>query len=82
LGAVSANVTPGAAPGLAPTATPTTVAIGNATATVAYAGLAPTFPGLYQVNVQVPPGIAVGDGIPVVMTVAGQSSPSVSISIR
>jgi hypothetical protein len=31
------------------------------TATVAYAGLAPTLVGLYQVNVQIPSGITAGD---------------------
>ena len=38
-----------------------TAAVNNTPATIAYAGLAPTLVGLYQVNVQIPSGIAAGD---------------------
>jgi uncharacterized protein (TIGR03437 family) len=45
--------------------------------------LAPGFAvGLYQVNVVVPAGVAAGDSVPVVVSVAGQSSPPVTISVR
>jgi uncharacterized protein (TIGR03437 family) len=40
------------------TALPVTVVIGSLRLTPAYAGLNPVFPGLYQVNVEVPPGLA------------------------
>jgi uncharacterized protein (TIGR03437 family) len=49
-----------------------TVTIGSATAQVSFAGLAPKFAGLYQVNVAVPAGAA--SGSPVVIA----SGPSVS----
>ncbi|MGO9129961.1 MAG: hypothetical protein ACLQIS_09545 [Bryobacteraceae bacterium] len=37
---------------------------------------------MYQVNVAVPAGIATGDAVPVVLSVAGQSSPPVTIAVR
>jgi hypothetical protein len=40
---------------------------------VAFAGLAPGFSGLYQINVTVPEGIT-GDAVPVILTSAGESS--------
>ena len=50
-----------------------TVTIGGAPAPVAYAGLAPGFVGLYQVNAQVPTGLAAGNQ-PVVITMNGIQS--------
>jgi len=44
--------------------------------------LTPGLAGLYQVNVAVPAGIAMGDAVPVVLSVAGQSSPAVTIAVR
>jgi uncharacterized protein (TIGR03437 family) len=63
--------------------TPTlpTVTIGGIATKVLYAGLAPGFPGLYQVDVQVPPGVASGDDVPVVITM-GTASDSATISIQ
>ena len=58
------------------------VTIGGQAATVAFAGLAPGFTGLYQVNAVVPSGAIPGDQVPVVLTVAGQSSPVVSMAVR
>jgi hypothetical protein len=43
------------------TSNPITASVNNKAATVAYAGLAPTLVGLYQVNVQIPTGVAAGD---------------------
>jgi uncharacterized protein (TIGR03437 family) len=49
-------------PGVSSSTTNTiTASVNNKAATVAYAGLAPTLVGLYQVNVQIPSGIAAGD---------------------
>src|SRR2546428_46264 len=51
---------------LSRTVTPVTATVGGQTATVNFAGLAPTFTGLYQVNVVIPNGVAPGDNVPVV----------------
>ena len=46
-----------------------------------YAGLAPGFPDLYQVNLVVPAGVTPGSAA-VVLTIAGQSSPPVSLPVQ
>jgi uncharacterized protein (TIGR03437 family) len=58
------------------------VTIGGVPAPVSWAGLAPGFIGLYQVNVQVPQGIAAGDGAPVVLSTGATASNTVTISVR
>jgi uncharacterized protein (TIGR03437 family) len=58
------------------------VTIGGVNAPVQFAGLAPTFTGLYQVNVAVPSGITPGDNVPLVLTVAGQQSSAVTIAVK
>jgi uncharacterized protein (TIGR03437 family) len=60
---------------LAPVTAPVTVTIGGQPATVAFAGLVAPFARLYQVNVQVPAGLAAGDHAVVIQT-GGVSSPS------
>ncbi len=81
LGAVNPPVETGMlAPSVEPfarTANPVTASIGGVNATVEFAGLAPGFPDLYQVNVVVPLGVQPGSAAPVVLSVAGQSSPPV-----
>jgi uncharacterized protein (TIGR03437 family) len=59
-----------------------TVTIGDKQAAVLFAGLTPGFTGLYQVNATVPEGVTAGDQVPVVLTVAGRSSPPVTIAVR
>jgi uncharacterized protein (TIGR03437 family) len=59
-----------------------TATIGGQSAQVPFAGLAPGFAGLYQVNVTVPPGIAPGDNVPVILTVDGASSPPVTVAVQ
>ncbi|MBI3934350.1 MAG: carboxypeptidase regulatory-like domain-containing protein [Acidobacteria bacterium] len=59
-----------------------TVRIGGQVAAVDFAGLAPTFVGLYQVNTIVPAGVALGDNITVqITTFQGQTSNTVTIAI-
>ena len=70
----------GASP-LPQTKSPVTVTIGGQQAQVQYAGLAPGFPGLYQVNVFVPSGLAAGNQ-PVIISVGGQNSQSATIPIK
>jgi uncharacterized protein (TIGR03437 family) len=59
-----------------------TATIGGIPATVAFAGLAPGFAGLGQVNLIVPSGVQSGDAVPVVVTAAGSVAPAVTISVR
>lgn len=78
LGLVDPPVASGAAaPDSPPSATtnPVTVTIGGQDAPVSFAGLTPGLVGFYQINTVVPPGVTPGDA-PVVVSVAGQSSPS------
>ncbi len=62
-----------AAPGAAQTTIPATVTIGGGLATVDYAGLAPGFVGLYQINAHVPSGLPAGNQA-VVITMNGIQS--------
>jgi adhesin/invasin len=59
-----------------------TVTIGGQKATTSFAGLTPGFTGLYQINAVVPGGVAPGDAVEVTISVAGQVSPVVSMSVR
>jgi uncharacterized protein (TIGR03437 family) len=75
-GATSPAVAPGIlATTAASTVQPATVTIGGVTAKVLYAGLAPGYAGLYQVNVEVPVGVQAGNQ-PVVIQVNGGTSPT------
>jgi len=59
-----------------------TVTIGGLPATVSFAGLAPGFAAVYQVNAQVPAGVAAGDALPVVITQSGASSNTATIAAK
>jgi uncharacterized protein (TIGR03437 family) len=75
LGIVSPAVVEGQQPTTASqTVNPVTATIGGVNAPVSYAGVTPGAPGLYQVNLMVPSGIATGDKVPVQITIAGQTS--------
>lgn len=67
---------------LSHTANPVTVTIGGVNAPVQFAGLAPTYTGLYQINATVPTGIKPGASVPMVITVAGQQSTPVTVNIK
>jgi uncharacterized protein (TIGR03437 family) len=88
LGAVSANqpVTGAAASTdstkLAPTSSPATVTIGGVTAEPSFAGLAPGYVGLYQVNVQVPAAVAAGSAVPLTISIGGVTSNTVTIAVQ
>jgi uncharacterized protein (TIGR03437 family) len=71
LGAVASRPATGAAASstfLSSTTVPVGVRIGNIPAAVTFSGLAPGFVGLYQINVQVPEGVAPSGAVPVVLT--------------
>jgi uncharacterized protein (TIGR03437 family) len=68
---------------LSSTASPVTITIGGVDAPqVLFAGLAPGFTGLYQVNVVVPAGVAPGDAVPIIITVADRPGPPVTLAVR
>ncbi len=52
-----------------------TLTVGGQTAAVSYAGLAPTFAGLYQIDFTVPSGLTPGNQ-PIVLTVGGVATPT------
>jgi uncharacterized protein (TIGR03437 family) len=52
-----------------------TLTVGGKTADVSYAGLSPTFSGLYQINFTVPAGLTPGNQ-PIVLTVDGVPTPA------
>jgi uncharacterized protein (TIGR03437 family) len=85
LGAVIPLVTAGTAASvttLSRTANEVTVTFDGRPGQVLYAGLAPGYAGLYQVNAIVPEGLSPGDGVKVVVTINQQSSPPVTIAVR
>jgi uncharacterized protein (TIGR03437 family) len=59
-----------------------TVTIGGVPAYVSFAGLAPGWVGLYQVNVQVPANAPVGDTVPVALSVGGVTSNQVTMAVQ
>jgi uncharacterized protein (TIGR03437 family) len=61
---------------------PATVTIGGVNAPVQFAGLAPGFVGLYQVNAVVPAGLTVGSAVPVVISQNGVASNSATIAVH
>ncbi len=82
-GPVSNQPADGAAAGSSPLSTVTstvTATIGGQPADVSFAGLAPDFVGLWQVNITVPSGVAKGD-LPLTVTVGGQTSNSANVSV-
>jgi uncharacterized protein (TIGR03437 family) len=59
------------------------VMINNVPANVLFAGLAPGFAGLYQVNAVIPEGVKGGDAVPIVISLAGvPSQPLVTIAVQ
>jgi len=86
LGATQPSVVSGvAAPSAEPLARVTatvTAGVGGNPAPVSFAGLAPGFVGLYQVNVQIPTGVSTGPAIPLVLSQNGVVSNTVTLAIK
>ncbi len=59
-----------------------TVTIGGVNAEVTFAGLAPGFVGLYQINVRIPDDAPAGDAVNLVITSGGVASNTVTIAVR
>lgn len=85
LGAVNPTVMDGSAAPPTPlsntVATPT-VTIGGKSAVPFFSGLSPGFVGLYQIDVTVPTGITPSSEAPVVVSIAGETSPPVTIAVK
>jgi uncharacterized protein (TIGR03437 family) len=85
LGPVTNQPATGAAALVSPlsyTMTTPTVTIGGMMAVVSYAGLAPDFAGLYQVNAIVPPGVSPGNTVQVVISMGNFASNTVTIAVQ
>jgi len=67
---------------LSQTIDPVTMTIGGVNVPVFFAGLAPGYAGLYQVNATIPGGIAANPTAPLVLTQGGQKSPTVTIPMQ
>jgi uncharacterized protein (TIGR03437 family) len=84
LGAVSPKVAAGAQTPFSPlsnTVDPVTVTFGKTAVTAGFAGLAPGFAQLYQINVKVPSGLPSGTAT-ITLSVAGQVSAPVTIATK
>jgi uncharacterized protein (TIGR03437 family) len=68
--------------GLSVTAAPVTVLVNGVELPAAFAGLAPGFHGLYQVNVLIPGATAPGLGISLTLKVGGQLSNTVALALQ
>jgi uncharacterized protein (TIGR03437 family) len=77
-----ASGSPGQSMPLAQTTTAVTLTIGGVPATVSFAGLAPGYVGLYQVNAQVPAAAPAGDAVAVQIAVNGASSNVVTMAVE
>jgi uncharacterized protein (TIGR03437 family) len=85
LGAVSPAAVTGAGASSRPLQTTLvlpSVTIGGQQALVAFSCLAPGAAGLYQVNVTIPGGVAAGNAVPVVLSIAGVTSNTVTIAVQ
>lgn len=85
-GAVTNQPPTGAATGpddpLAETVVTPTVRIGQFIAQVVFSGLAPGFPGLYQINARVAEGTPSGDAVPLLVTIGGKRANEVTIAVE
>ena len=72
---------PALASPLSQTLSTAAVTIGGVPGIVSFSGLAPGFAGLYLVNVRIPDTAPTGDGIPVVLAIAGFTSNTATISV-
>ena len=64
------------------TATPVTATVGGAPAQVLFAGIAPGYPGVYQLNLQLPAGMPPGLTIPISVQQGDSSSNTVQVAVQ
>jgi uncharacterized protein (TIGR03437 family) len=66
-----------------PTSVPVQADVGGVQATILYAGAAPGYPGVYQVNIVIPPGATTSSGANVrIFEGYAQTHPKVTVPIR
>jgi len=84
LGAVSNQPATGTAvtDGSSPTIKTPTVTMGGLPATVSFAGLAPGYVGVYQINVVVPGAVTPGLAVPLSLSVDGASSRTLTLAVQ
>jgi len=83
LGPVAPAVPTGALPAVASsTVSPVTVTIGGIGVVPDFAGLAGCCVGLNQINFHVPAGVTPGNAVPIMLTIAGQSSNTATIAVQ
>jgi uncharacterized protein (TIGR03437 family) len=58
------------------------VRVGGVSARVLYAGLAPGFVGVNQINIELPENAPTGAAVPVTIAVSGRTSPAVNIAVE
>jgi len=80
LGALASPLAAGVPAGVVPVATTVTATLGGLPAEVTYAGTAPGFAGLYQVNVRIPAEAPLRVS-PLVIHAAGRSSNAIDLSV-
>ena len=73
---------PASATNISDTTTPVTVNIGGQTVTAAFAGLAPGYQGLYQVNFTVPTAVTPGSAVPITISIGGVTSPQATLPVQ
>ena len=61
---------------------PVSITLGTVAVQPSFAGLVPGLTGIYQVQFEVPAGITPGEGIPLTLSVLGQTSVPVNLSVR
>jgi len=58
------------------------VVVGGVQVPIVFAGLAPNYVGLFQVNIEITDAVPTGPAQPITLTIGGQSSNTATIAIR
>jgi uncharacterized protein (TIGR03437 family) len=83
MGAVTPAVADGAIPGASNiNATPLSVYVADVSVTPSYAGLAPGYPGLYQLNIVIPAAISVTGPVPLAINTPNAFHDQVSVTVQ